>query len=201
MVQDDSIRSDRAAFNAVDGNAAAAAPMGTASLATLLTGHILQDGEVVLIVTKPSRLFVILSGLKFIAVVCIGMIAAHVFNDRIPGRSSTYSEAGIVLIAARVVWAVMQWMSKLYILTDLRIIRLEGVFSLDIFDCPLRKVARTRLLRCTRERLTGLGTIEIIPTLDHLPAGLWQMIRKPRVVLDQIVAAVNRAQQGGPGCR
>ena len=51
------------------------------------------------------------------------------------------------------------------------------------------------------ERITGLGTIEIIPTLDDLPAALWQMVRRPRAVIDQIVAAINRSQQGGPMSR
>jgi hypothetical protein len=87
-------------------------------------------------------------------------------------------------------------MSRLYILTDLRIVRISGVFTLTIFDCPLRKVARTRMLYTMRERLLRLGTIEIIPSDETYPIGAWQTIAKPLVVHDQIVAAVNRAKQG-----
>ena len=96
-------------------------------------------------------------------------------------------------------WAIVQWMGRLYVLTDLRILRLAGIFSVDIFDCPLRRVARTRIVYTTRERITRLGTIEIIPDDEKIPVAQWQMVAKPLVVHDQIIAAVNRAKQGGIG--
>jgi hypothetical protein len=96
-------------------------------------------------------------------------------------------------------WSALQWMGRLYILTDLRIVRLSGVFSVEIVDCPLRKVARTRLIRTVRERLTGVGTIEIIPSDEQIPISYWNTIARPRNVQDQIIAAINRARQG-PGC-
>lgn len=190
-----------AAFNAIHGEAAAApGHFGFPSLAALLTGHILQDGELVLIILKPSRWFILLSTLRFAAVVAILMIGSKVFDEHLPGRALVYVEIGALLIAGRFFWATLQWMGRLYILTDLRIVRLEGVFSIDIYDCPLRKVARTRLLFSTRERLTRLGTVEIQPADDDMKLGYWQMIRRPQAVHDQIVAAINRARQGGPGC-
>jgi hypothetical protein len=91
-------------------------------------------------------------------------------------------------------WAVLQWMSRLYILTDLRIIRLSGVFTLDVFDCPLRKIARTRILYTVRERILGLGSVEIIPADENYPIGMWQTIARPVAINDQIVAAINRAK-------
>ena len=53
-----------------------------------------------------------------------------------------YIETTIFLIAGRVMGAVLQWMGRLYVLTDQRIIRLAGVFISDLYDCPLRKVSR-----------------------------------------------------------
>ena len=87
------------------------------------------------------------------------------------GDKTLELKVGVFVLAGRMMWAVLQWMGRLYILTDLRIVRLSGVFSLDIFDCPLRRVARTRLVRSMRERLTGTGTIEIIPAADAAPFG------------------------------
>jgi hypothetical protein len=83
------------------------------------------------------------------------------------------------------------------VLTDLRVLRISGVFNVQIFDCPLRKVARTRLLQSTRDRLLGVGSIEIIPMDDDEPEGLWQTIAKPRLVHEQVVAQINKAKQGG----
>jgi hypothetical protein len=118
----------------------------------------------------------------------------------LPGQNILYIEAGLFVLAGRVMFAVLQWMSRLYILTDLRVIRLSGVFNVELFDCPLRKIARTRLIYTMRERLFGLGSIEIIPQDENIPIGVWQTIARPRAIHDKLVATINRAKQGGPVC-
>jgi hypothetical protein len=171
----------------------------TAPLTALLTRHILQDGEIILLILKPSVFFIVLSMLRFAAVVVILMLAAKLFDERVPGHPRIGVEVGLCILVGRLMWAVLQWMSRLYILTDMRIVRLSGVFQLNIFDCPLRKVARTRILYTMRERLLRLGSIEIIPSDQSLPIGVWQTIGRPVMVNDQIVAAINRAKQGRCG--
>src|SRR5215203_3552411 len=74
--------------------AAVEAP-GLTSLATLLTRHILRDGELVVLILRPSVWFVPLSCLKFIAAVLIFMIAAKVFDEHLPYTSFAYMETGI----------------------------------------------------------------------------------------------------------
>ena len=96
-------------------------------------------------------------------------------------------------------WAVLQWMARLYVLTDLRILRISGVFNVTIFDCPLRKVARTRAAAIDARAAAGLGSIEIIPLDDDAPEGVWQTIARPRQVHEQVVAAINKAKQGCAG--
>jgi hypothetical protein len=179
--------------------AAVPAPVASAPLTALLTRHILQDGEIILLILKPSIFFIILSMLRFAAVVLIVMLAAKLFDQQVPGHPRIWAEVGVCLLVGRLMWAVLQWMSRLYILTDMRIVRLSGVFQLEIFDCPLRKVARTRILYTMRERLLRLGSIEIIPSDEQLPIGVWQTIARPIVVNDQVVAAINRAKQGRCG--
>src|SRR5436189_5387950 len=118
------------------------------------------------------------------------MLHSIIYDHKLLGRRQ-YIEIGILLIVGRLTWAILQWMGRLYILTDLRIIRLSGVFSVDLFDCPLRKVASTRLTTTMRERLFGLGSIEISPSDSDCPAGQWQTISSPREVHEQIVAPIN----------
>ena len=179
--------------------AAAAAPVITAgrtSLATLLSAHILRDGELVILVLRPSLWFILLSSLWFIAVALLFMIAGKVFDARLPGPSRAYVELGVMAIACRIIWATLQWTGRLYILTDMRILSLSGVFNINVFDCPLRKVARTRLLRTVPEQALTVGTIEIVPQDDTAPFGLWQNVSRPRQVHEQIIATLRRAKQG-----
>jgi hypothetical protein len=180
----------------MDASPAVAAPSATAPLAALLTRHILQDGEIILLILKPSIWFIPLSMARFAAVVFIVMIAAALFDERLPGMARVWVELGIFVLAGRLMWSVLQWMSRLYILTDLRIVRLAGVFTVNIFDCPLRKVARTRILYTMRDRIFRLGSIEIIPADENYPIGIWQTVARPNHINEQIVAAITRAKQG-----
>jgi hypothetical protein len=196
---DASLLSNSASFppsHASEGAAAVGAPAAT-SLAVLLTRHILRDGELIILLLKPSIWFILLSSMRFGAAVLILLFAAIRFDDRLPYTNFVYIEAAIFLIAGRLMFAVLQWTARLYVLTDLRIIRISGVFNVLVFDCPLRKVARTRLIFSSRERLLRLGSIEIIPMHEDEPDGVWQTIGKPKEVHEQVVAAINKARSGG----
>ncbi len=169
------------------------------SLANLLAAHILRDGEVVLLVLRPSLWFILLSSLRFVigavlAIVCIAYFGNHSMWSH--GTERSFMELVISGLSVRLMWATLQWMSRLYVLTDLRVLSVSGVFNVSIFDCPLRKVARTRLVRTNEERATGVGSIEIIPQDDSLPFGLWQTIARPFAVHEQILATISRAKQG-----
>lgn len=173
--------------------AAAVTPLGA-----LLARHVIRDGEIVLLVCKPSLWFILLSSLRFGAAVLILMLAAIAFEHR-HNREWFYIEAAIFLLAGRVMWATLTWMGRLYVLTDLRVIRLSGVFKVDIFDCALRKVGRTLVARSFKERLCGTGTVEIYPQDESCPAGVWQTIHRPDEVHELIVRTIARAKQNGMG--
>jgi hypothetical protein len=185
----------------IEGAGAATADMPlVTSLAALLTKHVLRDGELVILILKPSICFIPLSSLAFVAATVALMISARLLGDRLPTvHPRVLMEAGGFAIAARLMWAVVQWSNRLYVLTDLRIVRISGVFNLNIFDCPLRKVARTRIFSPARERICLVGSIEIIPADDSIPVGTWQTVSRPAQIREVIVATINRAKQGCHG--
>jgi hypothetical protein len=196
MSIDKSERSD--AIHAEGAGVATVQSPTATSLAALLSRHVLRDGELVILLLKPSLWYILLSSLRFAAVVLVLVIATRVFDEQLPPLNRfAVVEAAVFLIAGRLMWALLQWTSRLYVLTDLRIVSITGVFTAQIFDCPLRKVARTRLTYSTRERCFALGSVEIIPGPDEIPVGLWQTISKPRQIHEQVVAAINKAKQGG----
>jgi hypothetical protein len=186
---------------ASEGGAAAAAetvPFRT-SLGALLTGHILRDGEVVLLILKPSMWYIVFSSLRFLAAGLIAVIAAKLWVHNSHAVSSIVYTATF-LVAGRVMWAVLQWQGRLYVLTDMRVVRLSGVFNVEILDCALRKVAQTRLTRTFREKLWRLGSIEILPVDDSCPPSVWQTVNKPAEVQAKIQSTIDRAKQGGLPC-
>jgi hypothetical protein len=178
-----------------EGAAAAEALPVRTSLAALLAGHILRDGEVVLLILKPSLWYIAFNAMRFTAAVLIIAIGAQLWLSSGRGAQSIAYTATF-LIAGRVMWAVLQWMGRLYVLTDLRIVRLSGVFNVEIFDCALRKVATTRLTRTFREKLWRLGSIEIVPADDTCAPSVWQTVKRPAEVHQKVQATVERAKQG-----
>jgi len=186
-------------LQAVDSCPAAASPAAAVTpLGALLARHIIRDGEIVLLVLKPSFWFILLSSLRFIAVVLIVALGAIAWEGRY-NREWFYIEAAIFLVAGRIMWAVLQWMGRMYVLTDMRVIRLAGVFKLEIFDCALRKIARTQITTSLKERLCATGSIEIMPADETCPAGVWQTIRRPREVHELVIATINKAKHTGYG--
>jgi hypothetical protein len=191
-------RTDHPKFMGTAGSAAIVMP-ANASLARVLASHVLRDGELVLLVLRPSFWFVLLSSLRFVAGagVLICVVRWHSLAEH--GMVRSLIELGVTAISARLMWATLQWMSRLY-LTDQRILSVSGVFNVNVFDCSLRKVARTRLIRNPSDKLTGVGSIEIIPQDEEHPFGDWQTIAQPISVHEKILATINRAKQGGMLC-
>jgi hypothetical protein len=180
---------------------AAGAPAAAAratSLGALLGTHVLRDGELVLMILRPSLWFIVFNSFAFAVVVAFVAVVLDVIDHRM--HDHFFFETALFFITGRLMFAVLQWMGRLYILTDLRILRITGVFGVDIFDCPLRKVVRIRMVSSSREKLVGVGSIEIIPSDDNYPTAIWQTIARPREIYERLQAAINRAKQSGPGC-
>jgi hypothetical protein len=174
--------------------AATAEPSLTAAspLAALLAGHLLSQDEIIILLLKPSLWLIVLASLPFAALVAIIAIATILYQERMHLVIPT--QTAVFLIVLRLMWATLQWMGRYYILTDRRILRVSGVWRVEIFACPLRRVARTRVLQGVPDRLIGVGHIEIIPQDEQLPIAVWQCISKPRRVHEQVADAIRRAK-------
>jgi hypothetical protein len=163
-----------------------------ASLASLMAGHVLRDGETIILILKPSLWSIALEMVRFTTAILIAVIACSLWIH----HPRYYIEAAVFLLIARTVWAGLNWMGHLYVLSDQRIIRMAGIFTCEIDDCPLRKVVRARLLVSVRERLLRIGSIEIIPHDESRPIWAWQWVGQPRRVHEQVLRAIRRAKQG-----
>jgi hypothetical protein len=172
---------------------AVAPPAVSTSLATLLTRHVLRDGEIILLILKPSLWTILFNSLPTVAMALIIMISVGIWW---PHHTHFGVEVGLMLMTVRAGAAIMSWSGKLYLLTDLRIVRIAGVFNPQIHDIPLRKVARTRLVAGYHERLCRVGSIEIIPESEQWPWSVWQTVAHPQKVHETIQRAVTRAKQG-----
>lgn len=151
-----------------------------------------------LLILKPSIWYMVVSGLRFHAMCGILICAGILLAEKLPGTHLMINFV-VFMMALRLMWAILVWMGQVYVLSDRRIISISGVFNIEVFDCPLRRVARTRIIYSTRERILRLGTIQIIPSDDEMPDGAWQMIARPLEVHEVVVATISKIKQGGLG--
>lgn len=164
-------------------------------LVNLLAGQVVQHGEMVQLLLKPSRWFIVLNSMGFIGLSLVATLGLRLLTARLFESTAAMVQFLILLSAGRLMWSVVQWMGRYYILTDLRVIRVSGVFTVDVQSYPLRRVEAVKLYRTMGERLLNKGTLDIIGT-EGAPIG-WQTISRPKRIQERVQAAVARAKNNG----
>lgn len=161
----------------------------------MLPADLLQGGEVIILILKPSPWFIVLSCLGHLTALVLITIAAYVlarfeFAWWLSRNDAVF--AGAVTILLRLAWQFLEWLGRIYVLTDRRVIRRMGVLRIATFQTPLKHVQHTELLQLLRERLFGLGTISFATSGTDLPEAFWQMLARPQAVHRKIVQTINR---------
>lgn len=166
--------------------------------ADLIPAHLLDGGEIVILAIKPSLWFVIFASFRWLVAMVVLILAAGSLSRLVPQVNTPLILKGAVaLVAARMGVAVLQWVSRLYVLTNRRIMRLTGILNIDLFECPLTKIQNTYLTLSWYERLTGLGTISFATAGTGGVEASWTNVNNPLELHERVRSAIHRAQ--GPG--
>jgi uncharacterized membrane protein YdbT with pleckstrin-like domain len=174
----------------VDANPAAAIDEPRAARLELLDGD-----EIVELSIKPSLWFIVIVSMRW--VVIVGVLAAGITIATRDGGGlvAAYVVALAVLAAVvRVVVASLQWASRVYVLTNRRVMRLSGVLSVDIADCQLTRVGGTNLRLGAAQRLLGLGSICITPAGEKAEPITWAHVAKAGAIYAKLIRAIKKAQ-------
>ncbi len=176
--------------------AAQAAPAAVGAAETL--PHLLQatlgPDEVVILLLRPSLLYIPLSSLgTLVASVLIG--TALVYAARFQWSPWTEGDAVLIgggLAALRLGWAAIDWWFHLYALTDRRLLARYGVFRTQLYEAPLSRIQNTVVVQRLRERLFGLGTLGFSTAGRGTFDAFWEMLRAPYAVHRTVLDAVER---------
>lgn len=181
---------------AATGKSTETRPMAAADL---VPEQLLDGGEIVLLAIKPSLWFVLFASIRWLIGVAIVIALAPAIPSMWPGLGTALIvRAAMFIGAARVGFAVLDWVSRLYVLTNRRVMRLRGIFNVNLFECSLLRIQNTYLTLAWYERLFGLGSIGFATAGTGGVEAVWRHLAQPMAVHEQVRAAISRARGQGP---
>jgi len=175
-------------------HAADAGAMEIDQSAALLGKDLVQDGEIILLLLRPSLWFVFLSSLSSLIMIAL-LTFALAYVSQMPWAAWNDRQAfavGMGLVALRLGWQFLEWLSRVYILTDRRIITRSGVLRVVVFETQLKNIQHTSVFAQVRERICALGSIGFATAGSDTFDAFWVMIRQPFVVHRTVVETIRR---------
>jgi dephospho-CoA kinase len=160
----------------------------------------LPADERVALSLRPSLLFIIIR--PFWAILLIVLTAAglhyagRALDEPMLARASLWVGWGLALLMF--VWQAVEWLSRLYVLTDRRLIAIGGVLRQEIADVPLRKVRNIVVVRSLADRLLGLGTLGAATAGTDDYELVWAHLNRPHEVMRTVRGAVDGRPQVSP---
>jgi hypothetical protein len=167
-----------------------------ALVGAMVPAQILQEDEIVLILTKPSLFFLLYSSFPFLVVTTLlGVVAAQVSYTLAGVTSSTVALVAVLVGTCRLVWALLVWTSHVYMLTNRRVVTIKGVINVHIFQAYLRKLQKTEVYRPLGQRIFFTGTLGFsTAAAAGGPDSTWVMIHRPQETQEAVVAAIHKAK-------
>ncbi len=161
----------------------------------LLPSDLLSDDETVVFAIKPSLWTIAFLSFRTVLIAGIMAAVAAFLGPRLKlsawaGYIITLSGAAIL---ARMGFAFLQWISRSYVLTDRRVIRIRGVFTIDIFQSSLPKIQNTFLVLPLVQRVLGLGNIVFTTAGTGGVEAIWRHVKDPLSVHQKLIRAINAA--------
>lgn len=154
----------------------------------------LRDDEIVQLSLKPSLWYILIVPLRDL--VLLAAIGAGVWLLARSDWSTTpviYVALALLMIA-RIAIAALQWASRLYVLTNRRVMRFSGVLNVKIAECRLDRIAHTQLKLSPAQQMLRIGTILMSAEQPNPAEVHWQHIARPAHVYQILIRAIRKSQ-------
>jgi hypothetical protein len=180
-----------------------AAPVaGRAALATtameeagvpLFAASMLEPGEIIVATFRPSLLWIALRSargvLLALAAAALGAAASGWAGL---GWETPIAQLGIAVAAARTAAGGAEWASRVYVLTDRRVLRRRGVLAPTVYSANLNALRRVELEQDRVDRLLRTGTVTFSTRTEGRWEAAWVMVPRAREVHELVEATRRR---------
>lgn len=164
----------------------------------IVTGiDVLQTDEIIQISLRPSLWFILIVSYQWVLACALlaGLIAFTNASSWTFATTSAFNGA-IGVAGVRVCFATLQWASRLYVLTNRRILRFRGVLQVDVAECRLTNVSNIEMRVSMFQRVLGLGDIRVFPQDERRRFVDWDHVAHPLEIREILDKAVRRTQFG-----
>lgn len=157
----------------------------------------LDGGEIIELSIKPSLWYLPICAGRFIVLCALLAVATGLVAPPASSALGILAITGFVAAAVvRLGVAALQWASRLYVLTNRRVLHFRGILSVHVNECPLSRVAEAELHSSVPQRLLRLGSIRVEPLDKRLETVSWEHIARPAQVHEMLLRAIRRGRSG-----
>ena len=165
---------------------------------SVIPGDILEGDEIIQLSIKPSLWFVpLVSANIVVPFLMIAAIAAAV------GTSFEWNpvvmlvfKMAIIGTVIRIAFASLQWASRLYLLTNRRVMTFRGVLNVQVSQSPLSRIAEAQLESAWYQGLLGLGAVRMLPRRETDEPLSWTYLARPGEVHELLSRAIRKSHRG-----
>ena len=159
-----------------------------------LPSELIDGNEIIILAIKPSMWQPVFDSGAWLIASCVFAILAVWMGRPIAGLSVVTTAQLILLVgAARLGFAVVRWVPSWYVLTNRRVIDVQGVRRPRVNACLLVDIGDTHLSKTLPEKLTRLGTITLLGREEDGWQSEWCSISSPETIHNRIRRAIRDA--------
>ncbi|MBM4009349.1 MAG: hypothetical protein FJ285_07135 [Planctomycetes bacterium] len=148
----------------------------TAGTAVRELAAVIDEDETILLVVRPAPWFIVATSARALpAAAAAGAVLALVSIDpSIPWDLNGSLLAFAAIMVARAVWQSADWLWRVYVLTDRRVVVRRGVLP-EVSECPLTEVAGIGQPQRWVERFGKTGSLAVLCGPSRRTRRAWRL--------------------------
>lgn len=141
--------------------------------------QLLGENEEVVLVAHQSWVVLLWDALVNLVIALVILALAAIVFGWTQGQPLSLGLALLLLIPlGRFIWQFIRWQNREYIVTNRRVIQVEGTINKNVIDSSLEKVNDVRMSQSVLGRMLNYGDVEIL-TASDLGSNMFQRIGSP----------------------
>jgi uncharacterized membrane protein YdbT with pleckstrin-like domain len=140
--------------------------------------QLLGQNEEVVLITRQHWMMLLPAFLANAALALLIVLVSAIVAGPLGNPLGVFATALLIIPVARFVYQYLVWVNQEYIVTNRRVIQIEGIVNKDVTDSSLEKVNDVKMSQSVLGRMLDYGDVEIL-TASELGANLFKRIKGP----------------------